>query len=55
MFMFIYYHAQSVSEEVTERERRRETQNPNEAGPRLWAGSTEPEVGLEPMNHEIMT
>ena len=27
----------------------------SEAGSRLWAVSTEPDVGLELMNHEIMT
>ena len=27
----------------------------SEAGSRLQAISTEPDVGLEPMNHEIMT
>ena len=27
----------------------------SEAGSRLWAVSTEPDVGLEPTNHEIMT
>ena len=26
-----------------------------EAGSRLYAVSTEPDVGLKPMNHEIMT
>ena len=34
-------------------ERERDTES--EAGSRLWAVTTEPDVGLEPMNLEIMT
>ena len=34
---------------------KREGDTESEAGSRLPAVSTEPEVGLEPMNHEIMT
>ena len=37
-----------------EGQRERETQE-SEAGSRLRAVSTEPDVGLELMNHEIMT
>ena len=33
----------------------RERETESEAGSRLRALSTEPNVGLEPMNHEIMT
>ena len=33
----------------------REGDRIHEAGPRLWAVSTEPDSGLEPMNHKIMT
>ena len=33
----------------------REGDTESEAGSRLQAGSTEPDVGLEPTNHEIMT
>ena len=33
----------------------RETHTESEAGSRLWAVSTETDVGLEPMNREIMT
>ena len=33
----------------------REGDTESEAGPRLWAVSTEPDVGLEPTNSEIMT
>ena len=36
-----------------EGERERETES--ETGSRLWAVSTEPDMGLEPMNCEIMT
>ena len=35
-------------------ERERETQDLNEAGSRLWAVSTEPIVGLEVVNREIL-
>ena len=40
---------QSMSEGGAERE------TESEAGSRLWAVSTEPDVGLEPTNWEIMT
>ena len=33
----------------------REGDTESEAGSRLWAVSTEPDVGLEPTNCEIMT
>ena len=33
----------------------REGDTESEAGPRLWAGSTEPDTGLERTNREIMT
>ena len=33
----------------------REGDTESEAGSRLWAVSTEPDAGLEPRNHEIMT
>ena len=52
--MFIYFW-----ERERERERRggteREEDTESEASSRLPAGSTEPNVELEPTNHEIMT
>ena len=36
------------------RGRERDTHTESEAGSRLWAVSTEPDPGLEHMNHEIM-
>ena len=39
------------AQEWAERERDKESK----AGSRLWAVSTEPDVGLEPLNHEIVT
>ena len=33
----------------------REGDTESKGGSRLWAVSTEPNTGLEPMNHEIMT
>ena len=38
-----------------ERERKRERDPESEAGSRLRAVSTEPDAGLELMNHEIVT
>ena len=38
-----------------EGQREREGDTESEAGSRLLAVSTEPDAGLEPMNHEIMT
>ena len=38
-----------------ERERDRERETESKVGSRLRAVSTEPDVGLELMNHEIMT
>ena len=52
--MFIYFwerQRQNVSGLGAEREGDTES----EAGSGLWAVSTEPNVGLELMNHEIMT
>ena len=52
--MFIYFwerERQTMSRGGAEREEDTES----EAGSRLWAVSTEPNTGLEPMNHEIMT
>ena len=37
------------------RDREKEEDTESEAGPRLRAVSTEPDVGLEPTNCEIMT
>ena len=36
-------------------EGQREGDPESEAGSRLWAAGTEPDTGLEPANHEIMT
>ena len=33
----------------------RETHTESKVGSRLWAVSTAPDTGLEPMSHEIMT
>ena len=41
-------------ERVREEQREREMQNPKQA-PGCEAVSTEPNVGLEPTNHELMT
>ena len=52
--MFIYFwdrERHSMSREGAEREGNTES----ESGSRLWAVSIEPDVGLEPMNCEIMT
>ena len=52
--MFIYFwdrDKQSMNRGGSEREGDTES----EAGSRLWAVSTEPDVGLKLTNHEIMT
>ena len=52
--MFIYFwdrEIQSMNRGGAEREGDTES----EAGSRLWAVSTEPDVGLEPTDREIMT
>ena len=52
--MFIYFckiETQSMSRGGAERKGGTETK----AGSRLWAVSTEPDMGLEPANREIMT
>ena len=52
MFIFLRERErQSMRETGAEREGDTES----EAGSRLWAISTEPNAGLEPMNYEIMT
>ena len=51
MFFFWERDRQSESGEGTEKEGDTES----EAGSSLWAVSTEPDEGLKPMSHEIMT
>ena len=55
--MFYLFLRERVSEQagVSRGGAEREGDTETEAGFRLWAISTEPDVGLEPMNHEIMT
>ena len=50
MFIFIF-----EIEHEQRRGREREGNTESEAGCRLWAVSTEPNMGLKPTNHEIMT
>ena len=49
--MFILF----LRDRVQVGEEQREGDTESEAGSRLWAVSTEPDTGLEPTNHEIMT
>ena len=51
LFYFWDREKQSMSGEGAEREGDTES----EAGSRLWAVGTEPDTGLKPMNHEMMT
>ena len=51
--MFIYFERDRVWAGEGQREREGDTES--EAGSRLWTVSTEPNVGLEPTNCEIMT
>ena len=48
LFIIRERESESLSGEETDR-------TESTAGSRLWAVSTEPDAGLEPMNHEIMT
>ena len=52
VYLFFERQRQTMSWEVN---RERGAITDSEAGSRLRAVSTEPDVGLEPMNHEIMT
>ena len=56
LLIFVYFERETGTETEHEQGRGREweTQNPK-AGSRLQAVSTEPDVGLEPTNGEIMT
>ena len=51
MFLFYFWERESVSRGGAEREGDTES----EAGSRVWAVSTEPNVGLELTDHKIMT
>ena len=51
--MFLERERETESEQGRGRDRERDTEFG--AGSRLRAVSTEPDVGLEPMNHEIVT
>ena len=51
LMFILFWELQSPSGAKAEREGDTET----EAGSRLWAVSTEPDVGLELINREIMT
>ena len=53
IFFLMFIHFLRDREWVGEGQRERETQS--KASSRLWALSTDPDVGLEPTNHEIMT
>ena len=50
--MFIF---ERTKERTWTGEGQREKETESKAGSRLWAVSTEPDVGLEPMNREVMT
>ena len=52
MFLFIF---ERETEHEWRRGRKREEDTDAEAASRLWDVSTEPDVGLELLNHEIMT
>ena len=53
--MFIYYFWERETGCKQGKGREREGDTESEAGSRLWAVSTEPNVGLELMSHEVMT
>ena len=54
-FLMFMYFWEKERDRVWAGEEQRERHTESEAGSRLWAVSTEPDAGLEPMDHEIMT
>ena len=58
LFNFIFLKVYLFLKETEHKQGRRserEGDTESEAGSRLWAASTEPDAGLEPLNCEIMT
>ena len=56
MFIYLFLSKrQRQSMSIGGAEREREGDTDSEADSRLWAVNTEPDVGLEPMNCEILT
>ena len=53
-FFFLFF-PERASERASRGGAEREGDTETEAGPRLRAVSTQPDVGLEPRSHEIMT
>ena len=52
--MFVYFEGERDRVQAGEGQREREKHNPKKS-PRFCAVSTDPNMGLELMNHEIMT
>ena len=55
MFFIYFWDRERQRERERERRRVREGDTESETSSRLWAVSTEPDAGLEPVNHEIMS
>ena len=54
--VFIYFWEREREHELGRgRERERERETESDSGSRLWAVSTEPDMGFELVNHDIMT
>ena len=53
--IYFFWERERERENKWGRGRDREEDTESEAGSRLWAASTEPDMGLKPMNLEIMT
>ena len=54
-FKHFVYFWETKKDRARVREGQRETETQSEAGSSLCTDSTEPDMGLEPTNHEIMT
>ena len=53
--MFTYYFWERERQSMSGGGAEREGDTESEADSRLWTVSTEPDAGLDPTNHEIMT
>ena len=54
-FLFLKREKKREKDSMSGEGSEREGDTESEAGSRLWDVSTEPDAGLEPTNHEIMT
>ena len=55
LYFLMFYFWERERQSASRGEAEREGDTESKAGSRLWAVSTEPDVGLEPTDHKIMT